>query len=390
MRRRFAVLALAAVLVSAAAATPVAAYTGPNAVAVPYLDEKAVSLPQGWTITDCAPITAASPLVVACAADGFLLRADSYDPDYGQDVVPVPMTNGRTTTTMEYVVTLEAPEQPTVADLSYAHPVAAGGAMLLPLSDLDAACLVCGGGARLEVFSVSPSAAAEVTATETHLIVRPRASFDGPLEVTIRVADEFGTWSEPATIAIPVYRADSAPVAQAVRLPLPTDTTAIDLAALVQTTVDGPVSLVGCGEALHGVVACGADGTARYTPRPGVSADQFSFHVAQGGAQATGSVTFVGSDTGIPDDGPAATQPVEPAERVPRAELEAAQQAERDKEAEAAEAAGEEPPADDEDVALIGLRVPLVLQPRTPVEQTGQAVGAFDALRSLLDRVGAR
>ncbi|WP_324013205.1 hypothetical protein [Microbacterium sp. JZ37] len=389
MRRSLAVLALAAAS-AASLVAPAAAYSGPNAIAIPYLDEKAVNTPEGWTVTDCAPVLAASDLVVACAADGFLLRAEEYDPDYGSDIVPVPMTNGRTTTIMEYVVSLEAPEAPSVPSAAYPHPVAAGGTLLLPVSDLGATCLVCGGGGRLEVFSVSPSDVAEVTATETHLVIRPKASFDGPLEVTVRMADQYGTWSEPATISVPVYRAERPPVAQSVHAPLtPGEVSEFDLAGLVATEPGARLSLVSCGDAVHGTVVCGADGIARYLPRDGARADQFSFHVAQGGAQATGSVTLALPDGDLPTEGLVSAQPVEPAERVPRAELEAAQQAQRDKEVEAAEARGEEPPAEDEDVELVGLRVPLRLAPATPVESERSA-GVFRPLGALLDRVGAR
>lgn len=397
---------------SAAAAddSPVSGYTGPNAIAVPYTGEKVVKPAEGWTIEDCGAVRAAgAPLVTACdPAQGFTVVSPGYDPDYGELVVPVALSNGRSRASIDYVLRLEPPAAPELPVATYPFPAPAGGVLLIPISDLGVQCTACAEGGGLEVTSFAPAGAATVLPTETHLVVRPRAGFEGPLEVTVRFGDMYGGWSQPTVLTVPVSRQGAdAPVAQHVLRPLPADGGRFDLAELVAAPGgEGAADMhFLCGGAIHGAVVCDAAGTATYTPFEEAAVDQFSFHVARGGDLVTGSVTLVAPGAGetpvaLPDTGVAVTEPRTSASPAPTPQPDP-EEAEEAEEADAPggdgapgdDASGSDGGADDEQSApqeLVLLRVATPIAPPPPPAESGGRTGLFTPLVELLDRVGAR
>lgn len=390
--------------VGAAAATAHAAgYTGPNAVAVPYTGEKVVKPADGWHLRDCGAVVAAgAPLITACdPAEGFTVVSPGYDPDFAEIVVPVALSNGRSTTTIDYVLGLEPPPVPEFLVRAYPFPAPSGGTLLIPISDLGVECTACEGGGGLEVTSFSPAGAATVLPTETHLVVRPKASFEGPLELTIRFGDMYGGWSAPTVLTVPVSRqGDDAPLVQHVQRPLPAEGGEIDLTELIHVppgAVDAETHIL-CGGAIHGTVVCDGAGVASYRPFEEAAVDQFSFHVARGGALMTGSVTLVsdGADVDLAAQGIA---PAEPRTAPSPAPTPAPDPEETEDAADGSAAAGSEGDPDgsrsgsDEDeepqeYVLLRLATPLV--PPAPPEDSGAQSGVFTPLVEMLDRVGAR
>ncbi|MFB6610044.1 hypothetical protein ACFCVO_06990 [Agromyces sp. NPDC056379] len=290
--------------------------TGPTSIAVPYLGSASIEPGEGWQITDCTGPSAASSLVVACDPTKILLSAPSFDPEAPVAIVPVPLSNGRTSITVDYSVALAPPEAPTIAGGAFGYPVAAGSAVLLPLSDLGIACAVCIDGGALDVVEVRPEGAGSAASNGTHLVFRPSASFTGDAELIVRYADDYGAWSADASVVVPVYAPKATLVASSITTPLGEGAQTVDLLPLVFRfgSGDAEISLVGCGSAIHGSVVCSPDGTAVYAPS-GASVDQFSYHVVSAdGEHATGSVTFVpdaaertlvpasaaGADDGVP------------------------------------------------------------------------------------------
>lgn len=328
-----------------------ASVSGPTAIAVPYLGTATIKPGEGWQIADCAGPSAVTPLVVACDATQIELSAPSFDPDAGVVLIPVALTNGRTSISVNYSVSLAPPTAPTVPEREYGFPVAAGSTVMLPLSDLDIACAVCANGGVLDVVAVRPDSAGTAASNGTHLVFRPAQRFTGDAEVVVRYADDFGTWSADAAIIVPVYSPRAPLIATSVIVGLGEGTQAIDLGPLAFRAGEGDdeVRLIGCGSAVHGTVVCAPDGTATYAPS-GTAADQFSFHVVSAdGEQATGSVTLV------------AGAPVEPT-LVPASARDAKH------------------------------GVPSQIVPRVPVENGGSGgrAGIFAPLIQTLDRAGVR
>ncbi|MBM7829567.1 hypothetical protein JOE59_000272 [Agromyces cerinus] len=325
------------------------AASGPTSIAVPYLGSASIEPGEGWQITDCAGPRAASPLVVACEPAKITLSAPSFDPEAPVTIVPVPLSNGRTSIVVDYSVSLAPPEAPTVAGGEVGHPVAAGSTALLPLSDLGIACAVCAEGGALDVVEVLPAEAGSAASNGTHLVFRPSAGFTGDAELVVRYADDYGAWSADASIVVPVYAPSATLIASSITTPLGDGPQTVDLMPLVfRFGGDADITLVGCGSTIHGSVVCAPDGTAVYAPS-GASVDQFSYHVVStDGEHATGSVTFV------PD---AAGQAFVPASAIG---------------------------ADD--------GVPSKIVPRVPVEGDAAGVrsGIFAPLIETLDRAGVR
>ena len=299
-------LALACALVTWSAAAPVHAEegadaaasgsaSGPTVISVPYLGTAAIEPGEGWLITDCAGPSAATALVVSCEAAKITLSATSFDPDAGVVIVPVPLSNGRTSMTVDYSVSLAPPEPPTIAESAYGVPVAAGSTVMLPFSDLGIECAVCTNGGALDVVEVRPASAGTAASNGTHLVFRPSERFTGDAEIVIRYADDFGTRSADATITVPVYSPRNRLIATSVSVARSDAPQSIDLLPLAFRFGggDAEISLVGCGSAVHGTVTCAPDGTAVYAPGP-AAVDQFSYHVVSAdGEHATGSVTLV-------------------------------------------------------------------------------------------------
>ena len=294
----------------ASAAGPVAAaeapQDGPTAVAIPYLGTTTIEPAEGWQVVDCSVPTAASPLVVACHPDRIELAATAYDPAAVATIVPVPLSNGRTSMVFDYAVTLDPPEPPSVAPSRRMSPVAAGSVVLLPISDLGVECTVCTAGGALDAVGVEPSSAGTAVATPTHLVFRPAAGFTGEAGIAVRFADDYGTWSHDATVSVPVYRPGPEPlIAVSVFAPRADGATTIDLSSLAFSIGGSVVQVIGCGAPIHGTVVCGPDGAAVYSPVGEAAVDQFSFQVAAAnGEQATGSVTLVSGASELPDAGP--------------------------------------------------------------------------------------
>lgn len=388
--------------VTATGAADAAGYTGPNAVAVPYTGEKIVKPADGWRLTDCPAVVAGgAPLVIACdPGEGFTVVSPGYDPEFGSIIVPVALSNGRSSTTIDYVLSLEPPEVPEILVKAYAFPAPSGGTLLIPISDLGVECTACAKGGGLEVTSFAPVGAATILPTETHLVIRPKASFEGPLEVTVRFGDMYGGWSQPTMITVPVSKqGDDAPLAQHVQRPLPADGGQIELAELIHVpagAADAEQHIL-CGGAIHGTVVCDASGAATYRPFEKALVDQFSFHVARGGDVVTGSVTLVadGADVGLPEPLAPAEPRTEPSRApTPQPEPEQTEQP-QDGSAEAdagSDGSGSEEESDEEQEPqeYVLLRVPTPLVPPAPPEDSGARAGIFTPLVDLLDRVGAR
>ena len=344
---------LAVPAAAAAAEAPAPPESSPTSIAVPHLGTETIEPAQGWRITDCAAPAAASALVTACDEGRVELSSTGYDPDAVAVTVPVPMTNGRTSMTFEYRVTLAAPDAPALTSRRAPGPVAAGSVLLVPLSDLGVECAVCTGGGTLAAVTVQPAEAGTLAATPTHLVFRPALGFTGDAELVARFADAFGTWSADAKFVVPVYApGPDALIAQSIFVTRGADGSAtVDLAALAFTSGDADVHLAGCGAAIHGSVTCAADGTALYASSGDIAVDQFSFRVVSAdGEQASGSVTVVGEASDLPQTGPAPGL-----------------------------GSGNED----------GVSTPIVPRPPEENEQTSRG-GVFAPLIGTLDRVGAR
>lgn len=276
-------------------------------IEIPYLETAEIQPSAPWRIAECDGPRKATPLVVACDAERIQLSAPAFDPDAGVTVLPVVLTDGTVSMTVAYRVTAAPPPAPEVAPSTNVRPVASASLLRIPVSDLGVTCTRCGEGAGLVAVGVEPSSAGTVWATPTHLVFRASSTFTGPAELGFAVVDEFGTTTE-GKLPVSVYPAAAPLVALDVFVPLDeSDSAEVDLAALVTSIAGDDVVFVGCGAAMHGSVACDADGAARYAGSGRV--DQFGFQVAAGGEHASGSVTIVPADADLPTAGPVPTAP---------------------------------------------------------------------------------
>lgn len=266
--------------------------SGPADIAIPYADTASIEPAPPWRIVDCAAVRGVSELVRSCDAETVVLGAADYDPDAGVTVLPVTLTTGARTMTVQYRVTLEAPPAPATRAPAE-RAVAAGALLRVPLTDFDIACTVCVDGGSSQIIAVDPEGAGTAWTTPTHAVFRAAREFRGSADIHVAIADDFGTTAKTGFPAF-VYpgRDDAALTALDVRVPLDADGRAqIDLTALLSASgADEPV-IVGCGASAHGAVACDAAGSAEYHGSGQI--DQFSFHVFAGGEQAWGSVTLV-------------------------------------------------------------------------------------------------
>ncbi|UOE42653.1 hypothetical protein [Agromyces larvae] len=348
----------------------------PTTIAIPYLGTEQITPAAPWRIADCAAVTGASPLVVGCTEEAIDLAAPEYDPDAGLTRLQVPFTNGEVGMTVEYLVSLAKPDAPVLRPSQAAQPVAAGSLLRVPISDLGLTCTACAEGGAIEAVGVDPAAAGSAWATPTHLVFRAAAGYAGPVEVQVRVADDYGTWSVEASVYAGVYRPSGPPVvAVDVFAPLEGGAATVDLGDLVASVAGDELVLVGCGGGMHGQVACSADGVATYSGSGAI--DQFSFRFAAGGEQAGGSVTLVPADAGLPTSGPVPMAPVVD----DGAASDGAADGDGDADAEASEAEG---------AADAAAGVALAVIPAEPVDHDGSTAGVFTPLVATLDRVGAR
>lgn len=322
-----------------------AAAAGPSDIAIPYADTASIEPQAPWRIADCDAIRALSPLVRECDAETVLLASESYDPDAGVTVLPIALTTGPRTMTVQYRVSLESPPAPAATPVT-GRAVAAGALLRIPLSDFALDCTVCVDGGSTAVAEIDPVEAGSAWTTPTHVVFRASREFRGSADIHVIVADDYGTETRTGA-TVSVYPAVDELHALDVAVAVGADGRAdVDLSALAGTTSDSEIMVVGCGAAVHGSVVC-LDGVAQYSGPVDAGADQFGFHVIAGGEQAFGSVVIVaeGEPTGIVS-----------ATRID----------------------GEEP-------------VPMLVRPPAPPEGGGQATqGLFRPISAVLDRVGAR
>lgn len=358
-RRALAVLSLVIVLAtglgtSAQAATSGAgdassaadaASAGPSDIAIPYADTASIEPQAPWRIADCDAVRALSPLVRECDAETILLGAESYDAEAGVTVLPVSLTTGPRTMTVQYRVSMEPPPAPAATPVT-GRAVAAGALLRIPLSDFAVDCTVCVDGGSTAVAEIDPVEAGSAWTTPTHVVFRASREFRGSADIHLIVADDYGTETRSGA-TVSVYPGVDELVALDVAVEISAEGRAdIDLSALAGTTSNSEITVVGCGAAVHGSVVC-LDGVAQYTGPVDAGADQFGFHVIAGGEQAYGSVVIVaeGEPTGVVS--------------VTRVD-------------------GDEP-------------VPMLVRPPTPPESGGRATqGLFRPISAVLDRVGAR
>lgn len=360
-RRRGAVLAallLCVVAVPAPAFAEAAAEGGSvgagNTVAIPYESTMDAKPAEGWTITDCAAVLAATPLATACSADTISFAAPDYDPEAGTVRVPVAMSNGSVSTTIDYFVSLEAPEAPSFAEAVYGYPLPAGARILLPISDLGISCTDCDEhGAQIVVEGVAPAEAGTLEATATHLVLTAAPGYTGDAELQLSVRDDGGQSGAITPITVRLVPS-LATAAGALHIVTPVDGDSTELDLLDAAAAGEALSVIGCGAPVLGTVRCGEGGAASITLPSGVDIDQFSFHIVDAaGDQSTGSVTVVragseAAETLATADGPAL-----------------------------AGAIGAE-----ETASLVPVRVP-------PAEPGDEGAGVLTGFLGLLDRIGA-
>ena len=304
---------------------PPANPTGPNTVTIPYLGELPIKPAETWAFADCGAILAATPLAVDCAPDQVTFRATSYDPAFGVLRVPIALSQGARTLTIDYLISLEPPEKPEFTELDYDYPFPSGSRVLIPISDLQVVCGLCAqtGGVRIQAVSIKPKRAGTATVTPTHVVLAASSGYTGSAEVRLRVFDDIGQRSSTTSVTVHLYAAGSDPLsAWHVYLPFAADpaaATEVDLAALFGresgNAEEGDAVVLGCGAPAVGTVLCQPSGAASYHPRAGEppASDQFSFHVSStDGEQITGSVTLLrdaAQADAAPADDPAALTP---------------------------------------------------------------------------------
>ncbi|RUR01585.1 hypothetical protein [Labedella endophytica] len=295
--------------------------TSITVVDVPYRSEIGVSPAEGWTIADCAGVVAPAGIGVTCEPTTLTFSAPDFDPELERQDVPVTLTTGATTLTVVYRVGLAPPESPVIESRTAPTPFAQGSRVLIPLSDLEVLCTLCGaeGGPRILAGSVSPASAGTLGVTSTHVVFAAAPDFTGDVELSVRAVDDLGQESQDAALTVSLY-----PTGPSTLTALHTvvtserdGTTEIDLAALAASSGEDAPVIAGCGTAVLGTVVCRADGTAEFrsTDAP---VDQFSFSVVTAdGEQTSGSVTLVsGALATAPLPGPVASRGLPEAQTV--------------------------------------------------------------------------
>ncbi len=267
-----------------------------NTVAIPYESTMDVKPAEGWTITDCAAVLAATTLATACSADTIAFAAPDYDPEAATVRVPVAMSNGSVSTVIDYFVSLEAPEAPSFAEAVYAYPLPAGARLLLPISDLGITCIDCSDeGPELVVAGVSPAEAGTLEVTTTHLVLNAAPDYAGDAELQLSIRDDGGQLGAVTPITVRLVPS-LATAAGALHVVTAVEGTSAEL-DLLGTAADGEgLRVIACGAPVLATVRCSEGGSAAVTLPDGTDVDQFSFHLVDGaGDQSTGSVTLVRS-----------------------------------------------------------------------------------------------
>ena len=273
----------------------------PVEVAIPYQAEFEATMVGGWSVANCAALSAPAPEIgFACAADKMTFTAEEYDPKFEEIVFPVQLRNGGQRLVVNYRVSMAPPVAPVVPELVYPYPFPSGSRILLPLSDLNLACEGCAlDGPKLQVLKLLPADAAEAWATRTHIEIATKPGYTGSIALAVRATDPFKQKSEVVPVTVNVYAAGESTLT-ALHVVVHSDELIdpIDLADLVTDSAGEPVTFLDCGLAVIGTVICDRDGLATYTPAAeSTGADQFSFHVlSAAGEQATGSVTLIPGD----------------------------------------------------------------------------------------------
>jgi hypothetical protein len=283
---------------SAQAATAV---RGPSVVEVPYLGTLDVQPAEGWQFADCAPLLAATPLVTACSPAAFTVAAPVFDPAAEPVRVSVPLVNGETRLTVDYVIRLAPPAEPDAPDTEVPLPVPAGSRVLVPLSDLGMECGLCTPGtASVEVEGVDPSSAGQAWVTGAHVVFAASAGASGEASVALRLVDDLGRHTKIALMTVHVSAPEDTPLhGLHVSRPMPAEPLVLsagDLAFAMPRTPE--LGVVDCGPAITGAVSCTPDGDITYVPAAGATSDQFSVQLmAPDGRQALTSVTLTAPET---------------------------------------------------------------------------------------------
>lgn len=291
-------LVLASPAPSAHAATAV---QGPSVVEVPYLGTLDVQPAEGWQFGDCAPLVAATPLVTACSPAAFTVAAPAFDPAAPPVRVSVPLVNGETRLTVDYIIRLAPPAEPDAPDTEVPLPVPAGSRVLVPLSDLGMECGLCTPGtASVEVGAVDPAGAGRAWTTGSHVVFAAATGASGAATVGLRLVDDLGRRTKIALMTVHVSPAETTPL-HGLHLNRaipgePVALTAGDLAFAMPETPD--LMVVDCGSAIAGSVSCTPDGEITYVPVAGAGTDQFSVQLtAPDGRQVLTSVTFTDAES---------------------------------------------------------------------------------------------
>ena len=281
----------------------------PLDVAIPYFGELETKFSDGWTLLNCADLTVPEPVVFTCTPESMSFATPSYDPDFGEVVLPAEMSNAGRVVTVHYTVTLALPAIPTAAELVVNMPISAGTPFSIAHAELGVICEGCRDrNARLEVLGVEPATAGTLLVTDTHLVFASAPGYRGEVALAYRVQDERDQWSEP--IAITAYV--SAPAADVLlplhlRIPLPDEQIELSTDQLVVVDdADTELDLLDCGAPVYGTVTC-VDGVISYTPpvplvnedgeSVQIAADQFTATVyAESGDQVRATVTLVLDD----------------------------------------------------------------------------------------------
>lgn len=278
---------------------PGTAVTGPTVVEVPFEGPLDVKPAPGWAFADCGALRAATPLVTACAPDGFTVLSPGFDPELPPVRVAVPLTSDAASLTIDYIIRLAAPEPPDAPDTDVALPVPAGARLVIPLSDLGLTCGRCTPGtASIEVTGVDPASAGSARVTGAHLTFAAAADARGPAEIGVRVTDDIGDSSN--IFLVTVHIVEPTPDALVgLHLLRPMEAMTIEIADLAFAVgTDDEPRVVGCGSAFTGTVTCNPDAAVTYTPAAGATSDQFSVRLATAsGRQALASVTLGTTDS---------------------------------------------------------------------------------------------
>ncbi len=292
-------LILAGILVFTSIVPGSVAYaeTGPTHISLPYLSNAQASLPKTWQATSCDLTTELDPelLAFSCKDNQLSVSSQKYDPKIKSATISVELIRDTFTTHLLYEVHFEPPAKPQASPVNYNYPFAQGVRAIIPLSDLGTQCEGCQQtGGTYTVGSVEPSSAGKLDFSDTHLVFSPAPDFQGKVLLSYSVTDAYGTESDPLELTLAYKKTNK-------KQPILTSQliTVDDRGFTEGQALDGAIdpekkalTLLGCGDAFHGKVTCGGDGSFTYVAPAGfIGIDQFAIHVySDSGEQAVGTV----------------------------------------------------------------------------------------------------